>query len=110
MTLCFGLIAVVIGLAVFMEGLTRLMPFGNIIGDNCPGKASMFVVLVIIGILGVGVTFAEPAIGALQAFGSSVDVMKAPYLYELLNNWALPRFNGWRRVLNRSNTRNREVC
>ena len=91
MTLCFGLLAVVIGLAVFMEGLsTGLMPFGNIIGDNLPKKASMFVVLVIIGILGVGVTFAEPAIGALQAFGSSVDVMKAPYLYELLNNWALP--------------------
>ena len=91
MTLCFGLIAVVIGLAVFMEGLsTGLMPFGNIIGDNLPKKASMFVVLVIIGILGVGVTFAEPAIGALQAFGSSVDVVKAPYLYELLNNWALP--------------------
>ena len=91
MTLCFGLIAVVIGLAVFMEGLsTGLMPFGNIIGDNLPKKASMFVVLVIIGILGVGVTFAEPAIGALQAFGSSVDVIKAPYLYELLNNWALP--------------------
>ena len=91
LTLCFGLIAVVIGLAVFMEGLsTGLMPFGNIIGDNLPKKASMFVVLVIIGILGIGVTFAEPAIGALQAFGSSVDVTKAPYLFELLNNWALP--------------------
>jgi len=91
LTLCFGLIAVVIGLAVFMEGLsTGLMPFGTIIGDNLPKKASMFVVLVIIGILGVGVTFAEPAIGALQAFGSSVDVSKAPYLFELLNNWALP--------------------
>ena len=91
LTLCFGLIAVVIGLAVFMEGLsTGLMPFGTIIGDNLPKKASMFVVLVIIGILGVGVTFAEPAIGALQAFGSSVDVKKAPYLFELLNNWALP--------------------
>ena len=91
LTLCLGLIAVVIGLAVFMEGLsTGLMPFGTIIGDNLPKKASMFVVLVIIGILGVGVTFAEPAIGALQAFGSSVDVTKAPYLYELLNNWALP--------------------
>jgi hypothetical protein len=91
LTLCFGLIAVVIGLAVFMEGLsTGLMPFGTIIGDNLPKKASMFVVLVIIGILGVGVTFAEPAIGALQAFGSSVDVNKAPYLFELLNNWAFP--------------------
>jgi len=91
LTLCFGLIAVVIGLAVFMEGLsTGLMPFGTIIGDNLPKKASMFVVLVIIGILGIGVTFAEPAIGALQAFGSSVDVTKAPYLFELLNNWAFP--------------------
>ena len=91
LTLCVGLIAVVVGLAVFMEGLTTgLMPFGNIIGDNLPKKASMFVVLLIIGILGVGVTFAEPAIGALQAFGASVDVNKAPYLYELLNNWAFP--------------------
>ena len=90
-TLCFGLVAVVVGLAVFMEGLkTGLMPFGTIIGDNLPKKASMTVVLIVIGILGVGVTFAEPAIGALQAFGSSVDVMKAPYLYEILNNWAMP--------------------
>ena len=86
-----GLIAVILGLAVFMEGLsTGLMPFGTIIGDNLPKKASMIVVLIIIGILGVGVTFAEPAIGALQAFGSSVDVNKAPYLYEILNNWTLP--------------------
>lgn len=90
-TLGFGLIAVVIGLAVFMEGLsTGLMPFGTIIGDNLPKKASMPVVLLIIGILGVGVTFAEPAIGALQAFGASVDVTKAPYLFEMLNNWTLP--------------------
>ena len=90
-TLCLGLVAVIVGLAVFMEGLsTGLMPFGNIIGDNLPKKASMGVVLLIIGILGVGVTFAEPAIGALQAFGASVHVARAPYLYELLNNWTLP--------------------
>ena len=86
-----GLVAVIVGLAIFMEGLnTGLMPFGTIIGDNLPKKASMTVVLIIIGMLGVGVTFAEPAIGALQAFGSSVDVNSAPYLYELLNNWTLP--------------------
>ena len=90
-SLAIGLIAVIVGLAVFMEGLnTGLMPFGNIIGNNLPRKASMPVVLTIIGILGVGVTFAEPAIGALQAFGGSVDVNLAPYLYELLNNWTLP--------------------
>ena len=90
-SLAIGLVAVIVGLAVFMEGLnTGLMPFGNIIGNNLPRKASMPVVLTIIGILGVGVTFAEPAIGALQAFGGSVDVNLAPYLYELLNNWTLP--------------------
>ena len=50
----------------------------------------MPVMLSIIAVLGVGVTFAEPAIGALQAFGVSVDVTRAPYLYELLNNWTLP--------------------
>ena len=91
LTLCLGLVAVIVGLAAFMEGLnTGLMPFGTIIGDNLPKKATMGVVLLIIGILGVGVTFAEPAIGALQAFGASVDVTKAPYLYELLNNWTMP--------------------
>ncbi len=89
--LILGLVAVIIGLAVFMEGLkVGLMPFGTIIGDGLPKKASMTTVYVIIGILGVGVTFAEPAIGALQAFGSSVNVKKAPYLYEILNNWTLP--------------------
>ena len=90
-SLAVGLAAVIVGLAVFMEGLsTGLMPFGKIIGDNLPKKASMTVVYIIIGILGVGVTFAEPAIGALRAFGASVDVKKAPYLYELLNNWTMP--------------------
>jgi hypothetical protein len=91
LSLFMGLVAVIIGLTVFMEGLNvGLMPFGTIIGDRLPKKASMTLVYIIIGILGVGVTFAEPAIGALQAFGSSVDVNKAPYLYELLNNWTLP--------------------
>ena len=86
-----GLTAVIFGLALFMEGLNvGLMPFGTLIGDKLPRKASMPVMLAIIAILGVGVTFAEPAIGALQAFGASVDVTRAPYLYEILNNWTLP--------------------
>lgn len=89
--ICLGLVAVILGLAIFMEGLkVGLMPFGNIIGDNLPKKASMPVVLTIIGMLGIGVTFAEPAIGALQAFGSSINPSDAPYLYEILNNWTLP--------------------
>ena len=85
LTLTGGLAAVILGLAVFMEGLNvGLMPFGTVIGDKLPKKASLPVVLMIIGMLGVGVTFAEPAIGALQAFGASVSPEKAPYLYEIL--------------------------
>ena len=91
MLLVGGLAAVIVGLALFMEGLNvGLMPFGTLIGDKLPRKASMPVMLLIIAVLGVGVTFAEPAIGALQAFGASVDVTRAPYLYEILNNWTMP--------------------
>ncbi|MZG30892.1 MAG: DUF1538 domain-containing protein [Nitrospinae bacterium] len=83
-----GLIAVILGLMIFMEGLKLgLMPFGEVIGHTLPKKSSLGVVLFIAFLLGIGVTFAEPAIGALQAVGSIVDVRKAPYLYTLLNNW-----------------------
>ncbi len=83
-----GLIAVILGLMIFMEGLKLgLMPFGEVIGHTLPKKSSLGVVLFIAFLLGIGVTFAEPAIGALQAVGSIVDVRKAPYLYTMLNNW-----------------------
>jgi hypothetical protein len=39
-------------------------------------------------LLGIGVTFAEPAIGALQAAGANISVERAPYLYALLNDWS----------------------
>ncbi len=83
-----GMIAVMIGLMIFLEGLKLgLMPFGEIIGHNLPKKSKLGVVLFIAFLLGIGVTFAEPAIGALQAVGSIVDVERAPYLYTLLNDW-----------------------
>ena len=76
---------------IFMEGLKLgLMPFGEIIGNTLPKKSKLGVVLLIAFLLGIGVTFAEPAIGALQAVGSIVDVNKAPYLFTLLNNWTGP--------------------
>ena len=68
-----GLVAVVIGLMLFMEGLrVGLMPFGEALGSSLPAKAALPVVLVIALCLGVGVTFAEPAIGALKAAGRMV--------------------------------------
>ncbi|HJP37002.1 MAG TPA: DUF1538 domain-containing protein, partial [Gammaproteobacteria bacterium] len=84
-----GLAAVIIGLMLFMEGLkVGLMPFGETIGSILPSKAPLPAVLLITFLLGIGVTFAEPAIGALKAAGAIVNVEKTPYLYALLNNWS----------------------
>jgi hypothetical protein len=84
-----GLLAVMVGLMLFMEGLKLgLMPLGETLGTRLPSKASLPVVLIITLFLGIGVTFAEPAIGALKTAGSIVDPEVAPYLYALLNEWA----------------------
>lgn len=84
-----GLAAVILGLMLFMEGLkVGLMPFGEMLGIVLPAKANLIVVLIIAFILGIGVTFAEPAIGALKVAGQIVEVESAPYLYALLNDWA----------------------
>lgn len=89
LVITFGLAAVMIGLMFFMEGLKLgLMPFGETIGNNLPRKAKLHTVLIIAFILGVGVTFAEPAIGALKVAGSIVDPRKAPILYAMLNNYS----------------------
>ncbi len=84
-----GMVSVIIGLMFFMEGLkVGLMPFGESLGTILPAKSKLPVVMIIAFILGIGVTFAEPAIGALKTAGSIVDVNQAPYLYALLNNYA----------------------
>jgi len=84
-----GLLAVILGLMFFMEGLKLgLMPFGTVIGATLPRKSPLPVVLIITLLLGVGVTFAEPAISALKTAGQNVVVERAPYLYVLLNHWS----------------------
>ena len=84
-----GLLAVILGLMFFMEGLKLgLMPFGTVIGETLPRKSSLPVVLIITLLLGIGVTFAEPAISALKMAGQNVAAERAPYLYALLNDWA----------------------
>ncbi len=81
-----------------MEGLRLgLMPFGEVIGNKLPQKSTLPVVLLIAFLLGIGVTFAEPAIGALKAAGANVDPKSAPYLYALLNTAGHVGFGGWRR-------------
>ncbi len=84
-----GLFSVIVGLMLFMEGLKQgLMPLGESLGNGLPSKSSLPVVLTIAFLLGISVTFAEPAIGALKQAGQLVDLYKAPYLYALLNQWS----------------------
>jgi hypothetical protein len=84
-----GLFAVIVGLMFFMEGLKRgLMPFGTVIGSQLPRNSTLPLVLFITLLLGIGVTFAEPAIGALKAAGQNVSVERAPYLFAILNFWS----------------------
>jgi len=84
-----GMSAAIVGLMLFMEGLKLgLMPFGEEIGNKLPRHVTLPVVLVVAFLLGIGVTFAEPAIGALKTVGSIVNPTRAPYLWALLNQWS----------------------
>lgn len=81
-----GIILVIAGLAFFMEGLfLGLMPLGEVIGVKLPQKSKLPVILSFSFILGVGVTFAEPAVGVLKIAGSSVKAWDAPLLFLILN-------------------------
>jgi hypothetical protein len=89
LSMAFGLFGVMVGLMLFLEGLKLgLMPLGEIIGQTLPRKSMLPTVLVVAFLLGVGVTFAEPAIGALQTAGQLISVEAAPYLYTILTEWA----------------------
>jgi hypothetical protein len=86
----FGILAVIIGLMFFMEGVKLgLMPFAENVGFQMPGKTHPLVLLVFSLMLGAAATFAEPAIGALQAAGSGVSSERAPWLRQLLGPYAL---------------------
>jgi hypothetical protein len=81
-----GIGLVVLGLAFFLEGLfLGLMPLGEVCGVRLPQKTVLPVILIFAFILGLGATFAEPAIGVLRAAGSSVAAWDAPLLFLLLN-------------------------
>lgn len=84
-----GLLGVIIGLMFFMEGLkVGLMPFSETIGYFLPMKARKQAMLAIAFILGVGATFAEPAIGILKEAGKIVSADRAPLLYAMLTHFS----------------------
>ena len=78
LTITGGLLAVILGLMFFMEGLKLgLMPFGTVIGATLPRKSSLPVVLIITLLLGIGVTFAAPATGASATLSSATAATDA---------------------------------
>jgi hypothetical protein len=84
-----GIAIVIIGLAFFMEGLfLGLMPLGETIGLKLPQKSKLPIILLFSFILGIGATYAEPAIGVLRATQSFVKAWNAPLLFLLLNKYA----------------------
>ncbi len=87
--LATGIAVVVLGLALFMEGLfLGLMPLGENIGLKLPQKTILPITLTFAFILGIGATFAEPAIGILKAAGTSVKAWDAPLLFLILNKYS----------------------
>jgi hypothetical protein len=81
-----GISLVVFGLTFFMEGLVLgIMPIGESLGLKLPARLALPWILVFSLILGVGATFAEPAIGILRAMGESVVASDAPLLHHMLS-------------------------
>jgi hypothetical protein len=89
LVVAFGIGVVIVGLAFFTEGLfLGLMPLGETCGVRLPQKTVLPVILVFAFMLGLGATFAEPAIGVLKTAGASVKAWDAPLLFLLLNKYS----------------------
>jgi len=88
-TIALGVLFVVVGLTFFMEGLRLgLMPFGETIGAILPRNSRLPTILGFAFLLGLGATFAEPAISVLKKAGGGVQPDDAPLLYSLLNDFS----------------------
>jgi len=84
-----GIGIVALGLMFFMEGLRLgLMPLGETIGAVLPRNSSLPVILAFAFLLGIGATFAEPAIAVLRSAGGRVQPEQAPLLFSLLNDFS----------------------
>ena len=87
--IALGVCAVALGLMFFMEGVKLgLMPFAENIGFLMPSRCATLTILGFGALLGAAATFAEPAIGALQAAAGSVSAERAMLLKTLLGPFA----------------------
>lgn len=80
-----GVGLVVLGLAAFLEGLfLGLMPLGERTGVHLPRRFGLGWILAFGLLLGMGSTYAEPAMSALRAAGRGVTAWETPLLYRVL--------------------------
>jgi hypothetical protein len=80
-----GIAMVVLGLAFFLEGLILgLMPVGERVGVQLPSRCGIFLIVLFGLLLGIGATFAEPAMASLRAAGSTVTAWGSPLLFSIL--------------------------
>lgn len=80
-----GIALVVVGLALFLEGLILgLMPLAQRVGIQLTSHGGLKIIIPIGFCIGAGATFAEPAVAALRAVGSTICAWDAPLLYFLL--------------------------
>ena len=81
-----GMFLAILGLTMFLDGLrVAIMPMAEMVGQELPQRLHLFFVLCVAFILGILVTYAEPAISALRPLAELVDPYSAPYLYFVMN-------------------------
>ncbi|NIZ18596.1 DUF1538 family protein [Entomospira culicis] len=81
-----GLVAVVLGLAFFLEGLfLSVMPLAEMAGAELPNKTPLTITLGLAFALGALATLAEPAMVVLQSVANFIPMHQAPLLYYLFN-------------------------
>lgn len=80
-----GVVFVVLGLAMFLEGLfIGLMPLGEKVGLQLPKYSRIFLTIAFGLLIGFVSTLAEPAVNTLRTAGSYTNAWEAPLLFMLL--------------------------
>lgn len=86
-SLAGGLIAAMVGLVLFVDGLrVAIMPLGSLLGQQLPEQFKVRYILIIACAIGILCTYAEPAIASLRPLASLVKRCQTPYLYFVLND------------------------
>jgi hypothetical protein len=80
-----GIGLVVLGLALFLEGLLLgLMPLSERVGIQLPLHGGALIIVPFGLLLGLGATLAEPAVASLRLAGRGITPWEAPLLFYLL--------------------------